>query len=81
MKAVTFVMADHPKRKSINEVILKYLDLLYKDKEVKRMLIPKLMISFRSVRKVSSYLIRAKLYPPKELKNPVSVVENALRSA
>ena len=81
LKAVPFVMADRLISTSINKVILKYLDLLYIDKEVKRVFILKPMISFRSARKVSSYLVRAKLYPPKELKNPISVVENALRSA
>ena len=81
LKVVPFVMADHPISTSIKKVILKYLDLLYIDKEVKRVFILKPMISFRSARKVSSYLVRAKLYPPKELKNPISVVENALRSA
>ena len=52
-----------PKLKSMNKVILKCLDLLYMDKEVKRVFTPKSMISFRSARKLSSYLARAKLYP------------------
>ena len=33
------------------------------DKDVKRVFTPKRMISFRSARKLSSYLVRAKLYP------------------
>ena len=33
------------------------------DNEVKRVFTPKPMISFRSARKRSSYLVRAKLYP------------------
>ena len=33
------------------------------DNEVKRVFTPKPMISFRSARKLSSYLVRAKLYP------------------
>ena len=56
-------MTHHPKLKSMNKVILKYLDLLYTDKEVKRVFTPKPMISFQSARKQSSYLVRAKLYP------------------
>ena len=56
-------MTDHPKLKSTKNVILKYLDLLYMDNEVKRVFTPKPMISFRSARKLSSYLVRAKLYP------------------
>ena len=62
LKAVPFVMTYHRKLKSMNKVILKYLDLLYKDKEVKRVFTPKPLISFRSARKLSSYLVRAKLY-------------------
>ena len=63
LKAVPFVMTYHPKLKSMNKVILKYFDLLYMDNEVKRVFTPKPMISFQSVRKLSSYLLRAKLYP------------------
>ena len=63
MKAVLFVMTYHPKLKSMKKVILKYLDLLYMNNEVKRVFTPKPMISFRSARKLSSYLVRAKLYP------------------
>ena len=65
MKAVPFVMTYYPKLKPINKVILKYLDLLYIDNEVKRVFTPKSMISFRSERKLSSYFVRAKL-PPTE---------------
>ena len=62
LKAVPFVMSYHPKFKSI-KFILKYLDLSYMGKEVKRVFTPKPMISFRSARRLSSYLVRAKLYP------------------
>ena len=47
----------------MNKVIIKCLDLLYMDKEVKRVFTLKHMILFRSPRKLSSYLVRAKLYP------------------
>ena len=63
MNVVPFVMTYHPKRKSISKVIFKFLDLLYMEKDVKRVFTPKRMISFRSARKLSSYLVRAKLYP------------------
>ena len=62
MRAVPFIMTYHSKLKSMNKIILKYLDLLYMDNKVKRMFTPKSIISFRSARKLSSYLIRAKLY-------------------
>ena len=62
LKAVPFVMTYHPKLKLMNKVILKYLDL-YMVKEVKRVFTTKPMISFRSARKLCSYLVRAKLCP------------------
>ena len=45
----------------MNKVIQKYLDLLYMENEGERVFSPKPMISFRSARKLSSYLVRAKL--------------------
>ena len=63
LKAVPFDKTYHTKLKLMNEVILKYLDLLYMDKEVKRVFTSKPIISFRSTRKLRSYLVRAKLYP------------------
>ena len=36
---------------------------MYMDKEVKKVFSPIPMVSFRSARKISSYLVRAKLYP------------------
>ena len=66
LKAVPFVMTYHPKLKSMEKVILEYLDLFYMDNEVKRVFAPKPMISFRSAKKLSSYLVRANLTLPKE---------------
>ena len=63
LKAVPFVMTYHPKLKSMKKVILKYLDLLYMDNEVKRVFTPKPIVSFRIARKLSSYLVRAKTLP------------------
>ena len=53
----------HPLLKSLSKIISKNLHLLYMDDEVKRVFTPGPMISFRSSRKLSSYLVRAKLYP------------------
>ena len=39
-------MTYQPKLKSMNKIILKHLDLLYIDKELKRAFNPKPMISF-----------------------------------
>ena len=59
--AVTY----HPGLKNISQIINKNLHLLYMDQEVKKVFTPKPMVSFRSARKLSSYLVRAKLYPLK----------------
>ena len=45
LKTVPFVITYHPKLKSMKKVIIKYLDLLYMDNEVKRVFTPKPMIS------------------------------------
>ena len=52
LKAVHFVMAYYPKFKSMNKVVLKYLDLLYMDKELKRVFNPKPLISLRCAQKL-----------------------------
>ena len=44
-------------------LLVPYLDILYIDKEIKRAFTPKPMISFRSARKLNSYLVRVNLYP------------------
>ena len=49
-------------------MINKNLYLLYMNNEVKKVFTSKPMISFRSTRKMSSYLVRAKLYPEERTK-------------
>ena len=63
LKPVPFVLTYHLKVKLMSKVVPKYLDVFYMDKEVKRVFTSKPMISFRSARKQSSYLVRVKLYP------------------
>ena len=58
-KGVPLVVTYHPGLKFIN----RNLHLLYVDQKVKEVFTPKSMVSFRSARKLSSYLVRAKLYP------------------
>ena len=65
LKAIPFVINYHLNLKSMNKVILKYLDLLYMQKKVKTIFTPKPVISFRSARKQSRYLVRAKIYSTK----------------
>ena len=57
IKGVPFVLNHHPKLKSLNEILTKNLYLLYMDKEVKKVSLSKLLISFRSARKLSNYLV------------------------
>ena len=56
-KGISLVVTYHPLLKSLSKIISKNLYLLYMDEEVKRVFIPGPMISFRSSRKLSSYLV------------------------
>ena len=62
-KGVPFVVTYHPLLKKLATIIHRNLYLLYMNKEVKKVFTPGPMVSFRSARKISSYLVRAKLYP------------------
>ena len=59
---VLFVLTYHPKLKKIAQIMKKLEHLLYQDESVKRVFTPPPMVSYRSARKLSSYLVRAKLY-------------------
>ena len=62
-KGVPLVITYHPLLKSVGNIIRNHLYILYMDKEVKKVFSPAPMVSFKSARKLSSYLVRAKLYP------------------
>ena len=62
-KRVTFVVIYHPLLKSFQSLINKHLNILYPDENAKEVFMPGPMVTFRSSRKPSSYLVRAKLYP------------------
>ena len=51
--------------KGSGKIIHENLNLLYKNDEVKDTFASRPMVSFRTSRKLSSYLVRAKLYPLK----------------
>ena len=53
----------HPLLQNIGRIFHRHLDLLYTDQEVERDFTPCPVASFPSARKISSYLVRAKLYP------------------
>ena len=61
-KGIPLVIKFHPKFKSIGQLLSKYLHILYKDQETKSVFTPGTMATFHSVRMLSSYLVRTKLY-------------------
>ena len=63
LKRTPLVVAYDPLLNSLGKVLCKNLNILYMDEEVKKVFFPRLMVSFRSARKVSSYLVGAKVYP------------------
>ena len=60
---ILLVITYHPLLKDFAKVIKKHLHLLHMKDEVKKAFTPGPMVSFRGARKLSSYLVRAKLYP------------------
>ena len=62
-KGVTFVVTYHPLLKSFQSLINNHLNILYLDENSKEVFMPGPMVTFRSSRKLSSYLVRAKSYP------------------
>ena len=62
-KRVTFVVTYHPLLKPFQSLINRHLNILYLDENAKEVFMPGPMVTFRSSRKLSSYLVRAKSYP------------------
>ena len=62
-KSLCLVATYHALLQIISRIFHRHLDLLYTDQEVERVFKPCPMASFRSARKISSYFVRAKLYP------------------
>ena len=62
-KGVPLVIAFHPKFHLIGQLLNKHLHILYMDQETKNVFRLGPMATFRSARKLSSYLVKAKLYP------------------
>ena len=62
-KGIPLVVTYHPLYKSLSDIVNNNkIYLLHMDQEVKRAFTPQPMVSYRSVHKLSSYLVRAKLY-------------------
>ena len=60
---VPFIVTYHPLLNSVYRIISKNLYLLDMNQKVEEVFSSQPMVSFRSARKLSSYLVRAKLYP------------------
>ena len=60
---VPFLVTYHLSLNFLHNIIRDDTYLLYMNEDVKNLFIPGPMISFRSARKLSSYLVRVKLYP------------------
>ena len=62
-KGVPSVVTYHPLLNKLSSIIHRNLYLLYMNQEVKNVFTPGPIVSYRSAIKISSYLVRAKLYP------------------
>ena len=65
-KGVLFVVTYHPSLNCLSRIIKENLNILYMSREAKAVFSPGplvAMVSFRSARRISSYLVRVKLYP------------------
>ena len=62
-KGVPFVITYHPILNSLNKIIRDNMYLLNMNEEVRKTFSPRPIVSFQSARKLSSYLVRAKLDP------------------
>ena len=62
-KGVTFVVTYHPLLKSFQSLINSHLNISYFAENAQEVFMPGPMVTFRSSGKLSSYLVRAKLYP------------------
>ena len=61
-EGIPLVVTYHPLLKSLSIIVNNNIYLLHMDQEVKGTFTLQLMVSYWSVRKLSSYLVRARLY-------------------
>ena len=62
-EGIPLVVTYHTHLKNIDQIIKRNLHPLYMNHRVNKVFTPKPMVSFRCTKKLSSYLVRAKLYP------------------
>ena len=63
VKGIPFVVTYHRQLKNLGRIINKNVYLLNMNEKTKKVFSLRPIVSFRSSRKISSYLVRAKLYP------------------
>ena len=63
IEGIPFVVTYHPRLKSLRRIINQNFCLLNMNGETKKVFSSRPMVSFKSPRKISIYLVRAKLYP------------------
>ena len=63
VNGIPLVVTYNPTFKKLFQVIRKNLQLLYADKEVKKLFSPAPFVSFRGTINLKSYLVRSKIYP------------------
>ena len=63
VKGIPSVVTYESQLKNLGRMINQNIYLLNMNEETKKVFSPRPMVSFRSPRKISSYLVRAKLYP------------------
>ena len=62
-KGDPFLVTYHPSLNCLSRIIKDNLNILYMNRELKAVFSPEPMVSFRNARRISSYLVRAKLDP------------------
>ena len=62
-KGISLLVTYHPYLKLLSKIMRKNLYLFHMDEEVKKVFTQGSLISSRSLRKLRSYLVTAKLYP------------------
>ena len=62
LERVPSVLTYHPSLNCLHKIIRDNTYLLYMNEEVNNLFLPGPMVSFRGARKLSSYLVKAKLY-------------------
>ena len=81
LKDIPFVATYHPILQALNDIIKRNLNCLYAENEVKNLFSPGLMVSFPAAQKISSYLVRRKVYPLNVRLDYAFVAKNGVRFA